>query len=178
MAASTKIAKLLQHSESACYQNIANLNKIIRLCLNDCFTAVGAARGTTAAKAKTVNTATYTIDGVFKTKAGTDDFWTFSGVTVAVSSWQKYLLLIDASGTASILAGTQSTVSAAAVVLPAPPDAKCILAVLTIATDGSTTFVPGTTALNAAGITATFVDGIDAGLIPNLVDGLTNATIL
>lgn len=130
---------------------------------NRVWSAAGVARGTTAAKAKTVNTITYAIDGKILTKAGTDDFWTLSGSVVAISSWQKYVLLIDAAGAASILAGTASAVSAAAVTLPALPASKAVVGVITVATDGVTTFTPGTTALNAAGITATFIDGLDSG---------------
>jgi hypothetical protein len=36
-----------------------------------------------------------------------------------------------------------------------------IVGVLTVATDSTHTFTPGTTLLGAAGITATYIDGID-----------------
>lgn len=139
--------------------------------LADIYSAIVAARGTTATKAKTTNTAQYSVNGALLIKAATDDLWTFGGAgsttTVAISSFQKYNLLLDAAGTASVLEGTQSLVSAAAVVLPTIPavNTKCIIATLTIATDGSHTFIPGTTALNAAGITATFQDGFDPGYL-------------
>lgn len=124
-------------------------------------TAPACARGTTATKAKTTNNTTYICGGAPIAKAATDDLWTLSGTTVAVSSWQKYLLLLDASGTASIQEGVQSTTSAAAVKMARPAAGQTVIGVITVATNGSTTFIPGTTALNAAGITATFVDGFD-----------------
>lgn len=159
-------------------------NGLTLLSLNRALTAAGSARGTTATKAKTVNTLTFTVAGAFLSKNATDDFWTLSGTVVAAASWQKYLLLIDATGTASIQQGTQSTISAASVSWTSVTNSAgavqlghgplitvlntgvTIVAVLTIATDATHTFTPGTTALNAAGITATFADGIDASLIP------------
>lgn len=124
------------------------------------------AQGTTATKAKTVNSVNYFSAGVPKTKAGTDDLWTLSGTTVAVSSFQKYLLLLDAAGTASVQEGVQSTVGASSVKFgQLPASGKAIIGILTIATDASHTFVPGTTALNAAGITATFSDGLDPAIL-------------
>lgn len=117
--------------------------------------------GTTKSKVKTTNTVTYRVNGKSLSKAGTDDLWTLSGTVVAAVSWQKYLLLLDASGTASIIEGVQSTVAATSVVLPALPQDKSVIGVLTVATAAATTFTPGTTLLDAAGITATYQDGFD-----------------
>lgn len=164
-------------SQSRAAAELSNAEAIYTLSRS--LTAAGCARGTTAAKAKTVNTLQYSVAGVQFTKAGTDDFWPLSGTTVSASSWQKILLLIDTAGAASIQEGLQSTVSAAAVAwtnisltspwapfIAAVGSTKAIVGVLTIATDSTHTFIPGTTALNAAGITATFVDGIDQSILP------------
>lgn len=147
------------------------------------FTAAGCARGTTAQKVKTANTFTYTVAGVFYSLGASDDFWTLSGTVVAAASWQKYLLLVDTGGTASIQEATQSKVSAAGVVwtnvsglstyapfLTALGATKCVVGTLTIATDATHTFTPGTTALNGTGITATFVDGLDQSILPLLAN--------
>lgn len=146
--------------------------------LSRALTAAGSARGTTAAKAKTVNTTAFTVAGKFYSLAATDDFWTLSGTTVAVSSFQKYALLVDTSGTASIQEATQASTDALvhwrnvsafsgwAPFLSIVGSTKAIVCCLTIATSASVTFVPGTTNLNAAGITATFTDGIDQSLLP------------
>lgn len=148
------------------------------------FTAAGAARATTAAKAKTVNTMTFVVLGQFYSLAGTDNFWTLSGTAVPPSSFQKYALLVDTSGVATVQEATANVVSLASVVWSnvsllsgwAPfftivGSTKMVAAVLSIATDASTTFTPGTTALNASGVTATFVDGIDQSLLRLIGNG-------
>ena len=147
--------------------------------LSRALSAAGVARGTTATKVKIVNTLQFSVGGAQFSKAATDDFWTLSGTTVQASSWQKYLLLITGAGVASIQEGTQSVVSAAGVswdgiskvskwapFITVVGTTKCVAATLTIATDSSHTFVPGTTALNASGITATFTDGVDQSILP------------
>lgn len=157
--------------------------------LSRALTAAGCATGGTTTKAKTAATLTYTVAGTFYSKNATDDFWTLSGTAVAAASWQKYLLLIDTAGAASIQEGMQSKVAAASVVwtniaayskwaafLTALGSTKAIAGVLTVATDATHTFTPGTTALDAAGITATFIDGIDQSILP-LLAGPTGTLI-
>ncbi|MEO6566768.1 MAG: hypothetical protein ABIO63_12155 [Casimicrobiaceae bacterium] len=144
------------------------VNALAILRANAALTSAAANIGTTKPKAGTTATLVFQIDGVFKSKASTDDFWTLAGTTVAASSFQKYLLMVDTSGNASTAQGVQAS-TAAAVVLPAPPQSKCIAAVLTIATDASTTFVPGTTDLDASGITATYSNGFDGSQLKPVV---------
>lgn len=151
--------------------------------LSRALTAAGVATATTTSKAKTVNSLQYSIAGVQYTKGATDNFWTLSGTTVAAASWQKYLLLIDTSGAASVQEGTQSVVSAASVtwtnisgmsswapIISLLSGSKAVVATLTIATDATHTFIPGTTLLGATGITATFADGIDQSLLPSIAN--------
>lgn len=145
------------------------LNNLILLTVNGLVETATVAIGTTASKVKTTATALYKIDGVPYSLAATDDFWTLSGTTVAISSWQKYLLLVDSAGAASVAQGVQSTVSAAAVVLPPPPQGKAILGVLTVATSGAGTFIPGTTLLSAAQVTDTYADGFDSSVLKLVV---------
>jgi hypothetical protein len=156
----------------------ANASLLYSLCMP--LTAAGCATATTTSKVKTANTLTYTISGKFYTKTGTDNFWTLAaGTTVPAASWQKYLLLIDTAGAASTIEGVPSPINAAAVawsnvsaisayspVLLALGSGRCIAGVLTVATDATHTFIPGTTLLGATGITATFIDGIDQSLLP------------
>lgn len=167
-----------RHSNAA--RSAAELaNAVLLNTLSYVSVAAGAARGTTVAKAKFVNNITYLVNGAFYSKNAADDFWTLSGTTVAANSYQKYALLIDTAGAASIQEATQSLVSADAVAWTnvsgvsawAPyisilGSTKAIVAGLLIATDATHTFIPGTTALNAAGITATFTDGVDQSLLP------------
>lgn len=160
---------------------VEQANAITAWLLSHPTTAAGVATGTTTSKVKTANTLTYRINGAFKSKAATDDFWTLSGTTVPAGSFQKYALLIDGSGAASVQEATSNTVSAATVVwtnvsqlspwapfLSMISNTKACVGVLTIATDATHTFVPGTTLLGATGITATFIDGIDAALLPTI----------
>lgn len=139
---------------------------------NGAYTASGATIATTTSKVKTVNTTNYTVGGAWKTKAATDNLWTLTGTVVPFSSYQKYLLMLDGSGVASVVecqmstpANSAGTALASLVKLPsyATFQVACI-ASITVSTNGSTAFTPGTTALNAAGITTTYQDGFDTTL--------------
>lgn len=147
-------------------------------------TAAGVATATVTSQVKTVNTLTYTIAGAFKSKGATDNFWTLgvagSNTLVPASSFQKYALLIDAAGAATVQEATANNVSAATVAWAnvskvgdfAPfltvvaGATKAVVGILTVATDATHTFTPGTTLLGAAGITATYIDGVDPSLLP------------
>lgn len=121
----------------------------------------GVATATVTSQVKTANQVDYFCSGSVFRKAATDNLWTLTGGVLAISSWRKYALILDSAGTATVVAGTDSTVSAAAAGLPALPAGKSCIGVLTVATNGATTFTPATTLLGAAGITATYVDGLD-----------------
>jgi hypothetical protein len=164
------------------------LNAALVNTLSYAATAAGIATATTTSKAKIVNTLAYLVGGTMYSKGATDNFWTLSGTLVAAGSFQKYILLIDTSGNASIQEGVQSTVNAASVawtnistVSPYAPfldvvgSTKCIAGVLTVATDATHTFNPGTTLLGAAGITATYIDGTDQSLLPLLANAVGTA---
>jgi hypothetical protein len=140
---------------------------------NRCLANAAIAIATVTSQVKTVNSVSFAVDGALFTKAATDNFWTLTGAVLAISSWNKWLLCVDSAGTASVVIGTPSTVSAAAVGLPALPTSKSVIGVLTVATNGSTTFTPGTTLLGAAGITATLVNGLDSGYFSAGASALT-----
>lgn len=155
---------------------LANANAAFAM--NRALSSAAAAIGTTTQKVKTAATLTYTINGLFFSKAATDDFWTLAGTTVAASMFQKYLLLIDAAGAASIQEAVQantaakvaltnvSSASNLAPILTVLNAGKAVAVTLQIATDATHTFIPGTTALGAAGITATYNNGLDQALFP------------
>lgn len=138
--------------------SIIMLNNLMVLGLNQCFSAAGTALATTTTKVKTVNTITYSIDGALKTKAGTDNFWTLSGTTIAANAVNKYLLYIDSAGAASVAEGTQAS-TAASVVLPALAQSKAVVGFLTVSA-GASVFTPGTTALTGGTVTVTYTDGL------------------
>jgi len=164
-------------------------NALSAFAQNRILTSGGLAIAGTTSKVQNASTITFTIDGAFLSKAATDNLWTPAGSVVAVSSWQKYVLMLNAAGAASVQEGVASTINAASVawtnisaisdwapLLTLLNSGKAIAGVLTIATNSSTTFTPGTTALNAAGITATYTNGIDPSLLPLIGD--SQATIL
>lgn len=125
-------------------------------------TTPGVTIATTASKVKTANATVLRNAGALNALSASDDFWTLDGGVLAALSFRRYLLLCDASDAASVLASDDSTVSAASCrwhTLPA--NGLAIVGVLTVATAAATTFTPATTLLSAAGITDTYIDGID-----------------
>jgi hypothetical protein len=128
-------------------------------------TAPVVATATTTSKVKTTNATVVRSAGALVALGATDNYWTLTGGDLAVSSFRRYLLCTNAAGTASVVASGDSIVSAAACRWSALPAAGvAILGILTVATDSTHTFTPATTLLGAAGITATYVDGIDVGV--------------
>jgi hypothetical protein len=124
----------------------------------------GNALATNTARVKTANTTKFLAAGVPKSVAAADPMWTLTGGVLAALSFRKYLLLHDGT-TATVLASTDSLVSAAACTFAArPANGKTILGTLTVATAVATTFTPDTTLLGAAGITATITDGLDGSV--------------
>jgi hypothetical protein len=162
--------------------------------LNRVLSAAGAKIGTTHAyQIQPANTITYQVGGKFFSLAAADGLWTpgtassnlpgqtGSATTVAINSWQKYLLLLTptglTTGTGIVLEGVQSSVSAAAVgwsniasgtwgplIQALNVNNAAIISVATVATT-TNTFVPGTTSFAGTGITTTYADGIDASLL-------------
>jgi hypothetical protein len=136
---------------------------------NDVISPTTGAIGTTASTIKTTATITYVNAGVVKTKAAADPMWTPGSATsntlVAINSFQKYLLGFDATGAAKVFEGVQSLVSLAAVKLPSVATLAAagitVVETVSVSTDGTHTFTPGTTAFNATGITSAILGGID-----------------
>lgn len=116
------------------------------------------AMATTKSKVKTTTTAKFSSNGVVVTKAATDNFWTLTGAAMAVSVFRKYLLCINASGTASVIASSDAAAAADCMFTALPATGVCVVGVLTVATDATNPFTPATTLLDAAGITATYTD--------------------
>lgn len=155
-------------------------NAIALYAMNHALATGGVITATVTSKVKSVNTINGVIGGAFISLAATDNLWTLSGTTVPASSFQKYLLLLDNTATpaASVQEGTAAATAAAvtwaniagyslwAPIITILNANKLIAGVLTVATDATHTFVPGTTLLGAAGITATYVQGLDASLLP------------
>lgn len=140
-----------------------------------------------AATVKTTNAILYTVDQYIFTKAALAAQALSVNATLQakitfqttfyiqpVSSTVYYLLVMNAAGTVSCLQGTYSgqQFTGANILLgdgsiPDPQDATYVaFGLIKIVTNSSTTFTPGTTALDAAGLTVTFKDL--AGGIPTV----------
>lgn len=130
------------------------------------------ATGTTTSKVKTTATTQMFLNGIPKSLTATDDLWTLTGGNLAIGAVRKYLLLWDGtSGTTvvSVLASDDKVIanfadSAAALAACRFPSLPAlgtgIVGVLSIV-NITNAFVPGTTLLGAAGVTATYRDGPD-----------------
>lgn len=134
---------------------------------NVCFTSAAVATGTTAGTWKTTASLTYTVDGQFRTAKGATDNVAFTAghSTIPVSSSCIFGLYIDASGNLSTAQGPivlTADIPNRGLAFPASQPAKAMLGTVRVDTNASTTFVPGTTSLGAAGITATYTNNAGA----------------
>lgn len=121
-------------------------------------TAAGLAEGTNSATFKTVNTLTFTNNGVFKSKNATDNLAFSAGATVVPqNSACLFGVWIDASGNVTT---SQGPIVASGDPCPVPgaPAANLTLVGLIKVATGATTFTAGTTDLGAANVTDTYYD--------------------
>ena len=139
------------------------------------------AAGTTAGTIKTTVAIPFIIDGVFATnKAITDNIAiSYSGPTVYANgsvaatngsftgatggSTRVYGLYMNAAGTVSIEPGpivntAELAAGTAALQFPAMKRANVCFGAMRVAVTATTTFIPGTTALAASGVTTTFLN--------------------
>lgn len=143
---------------------------------NLAFTSGALANGTNAGTIKSTATITYVINGVFASKAAADNVSiAYSGPSVygtaangsftgAVGgSTRLYGVYLNAAGTFSVLPGpivNSAELAAGSAALHFPPTQRelaCVGAVR-IAVTAGTSFVPGTTALDASGVTTTYLN--------------------
>lgn len=120
------------------------------VCLTACTLAINAA---SAATFKTTGTTTYTNDGKFKTKAAlsAQAFAPVSGTHTGLAIGQTgyYVVALDGSGTVKTFEGIGY--------LPDVDNGYTAIGFIKVVAT-SAAFVPGTTALDAAGLTVTFTD--------------------
>lgn len=162
------------------------LNGSLRKALgNRCLSKITLAiNGAAAATVKSTGAINYCIDGIFYTKAAlaaqsiavTHDFQGNPVSASAISSYvlpagkTMYLLLcLNAAGTVAVVQGSyegqsipNGTDKAKVLVgngdIPAEPAGYTAIGLIKITTAGAATFTPGTTALDAANVTATYHD--------------------
>lgn len=102
----------------------------------------------------------FTINGTaYEQSAATDatltvlDYYGDTEVQ-AVSTTCFYLISVNSSGVENTVKGKDDETT----YLPALPDTECLIGIIKIVTNSSTTFTIGTTDFDAAGITDTFYD--------------------
>lgn len=146
------------------------------------FSSGALAAGTNAGTIKSTATITFTVDGRFYSKSATDNIAiSYSGPSVyqaaaggvqAVNgsftgavggSTRLYLICLDTSGAVSIVPGkivNTAELAAGRVSLDYPdtPNLVCAVGAMRVALTAGTAFVPGTTALDASGVTTTFLN--------------------
>lgn len=146
---------------------------------NLAFNSGALAAGTNAGTIQNAAAINYTVNGIFRSKAITNNVAiaytapaVYSQNAVASNggftgetggSTRLYGIYLDAAGAYSIVPGpvvNTARLSAGQIALEFPGtqrDKACVGA-MRVALTAGTTFVPGTTALNAAGVTATFLN--------------------
>lgn len=104
----------------------------------------------------------YIIDGIFYHKADAATVLPLTAATAqAALTTCLYLMQVDSSGTVTSVKGTEvltANLTNGVDVLrwPVPAAGKCPFGAVKVVTAAATTFTPGTTALDAAGITETY----------------------
>lgn len=150
--------------------------------------------GSTTTKVTLGANVTYSVNGSIVTKNSAADVWSLgtatSGTTVAAGSIQRYILTLDASGAAFTYEGVQqlgtdpttlryTNINGKGSYVPLLYVAglgQTLIGSVQVLTDGTHTFIPGTTALNATGITAAYTSGLDSTFVP-LIGDLTGRSI-
>jgi len=143
---------------------------------NLAFTSGALDDGTVAGTIKTTATVTFTINGQFKSKGATDDVsiaytgpsvygdagnGAFTGQTGG--STRLYGVYLNAGGNFSVLPGpvvnsAALAAGAASLQFPSAQRDKACIGVVRVVVTANTTFVPGTTALDASGVTVTYIN--------------------
>lgn len=126
------------------------------------FSNAGLAEGTNANTFKTAATYTYSVDGVFYSKAATDNL-PFSAGHTALGNSEVCLfgVWVDAAGAITtsqgkIVSATALSNGTVALEMPDPVADKALVGLIRVETGASATFTPGSTDLGAAGITDTY----------------------
>ena len=124
-------------------------------------TAAGLAEGTNANTFKTVNTLSYTSNGIFKSKAATDNLAFTAGTALGNSQACLFAVWITSGGTVST---TQGPIVAAGDPCPVPGQVTAgttLVGLIKVTTSSAATFTAGSTDLSASGITAAYSDCMD-----------------
>jgi len=131
----------------------ADYNLLRRQILNRSFGNAGVAASTTVAKI--VTAFDYAVNGVFYTKAVTNNVALTANTTQTQSTYCLYLLVIDSSGTVRCIKGANAATDVA--ILPTTSSTQTPFAYFKILTGLAKTFTSGTTSLaNGVTVSSTF----------------------
>jgi len=142
------------------YDLFTNLkNSVMNGCYADGGLGMDAA---SSANIETTATISYTIDGVWYSKVASGSISVsgkYNGTPASqnVSTYAKYLVCVNAAGNFSIIKGNEHAIAANAL-LPALPSGYAAIGYFQILTSSTVTYKPGTTRLDATGVTDTYVD--------------------
>jgi hypothetical protein len=146
---------------------MASIKNVVHQALIDvlntvCLAAAGLAEATTTAGAiQIANAIEYVIDGIFYSKAATDDIALAradGGTVVNIADGNAAILaiLIDAAGDVFYAQGDAGVIGSN-LYMPDIPAGYAVIGAIKVETSGAD-FVPGTTDLGAAEVTATYYD--------------------
>ena len=135
---------------------------------NFVLTKAGLAIGSTTSQLATGASATYVIDGIFRTaKAATASFALaapsgYSYTAIPIGSKASFGVWLDTAGTFTVTQGPVTVVNSNSdrVAPPPNPDGRALVGVATVyvGPTAAGAFTPGTTAFNATGVTTTYFD--------------------
>lgn len=134
-------------------------NAVMNGCYGDAGLGMDAA---SSANIETTATISYTIDGVWYSKVASGSISVagkYNGTPASqnVSTYAKYLVCINAAGNFLIKKGNEHAIASEAL-LPLLPSGYAAIGYFQILTSASVTYKPGTTRLDATGVTDTYVD--------------------
>ena len=130
-------------------------NALKNMCLSD----VGTSIGTLKTNARSTSTATYLVDGEFKSKVSTDNLWALTGFNCTNGKYNKCFLCLDSTTSSQITSGTEAD-APEDVALPSIPGDWGVVAMIQVHPTGTGDFTGGTTDLDDATVVpnATFTD--------------------
>jgi len=152
------MAKSIHVSDATANQNLRDVITSLQVSLLDCVlnSAGLAIKAGSSALAKSVNTITAFIDGVLVSKAAAD-MPALVG-TIAAAKYGLFVFSVNASGTLTTTPGTLTGAALANLVFPTIPDGDVVIGFIVVHNGSASTFTGGTTALDAADITTTYVN--------------------
>lgn len=140
--------------DEATYQE--SLQDMLKCFTNCCTTSAGLVIGSgSKVKAKVANTINYVIDGVLYQKTTAEI--ALGGANQATATACIYLISVNASGTLACTQGDPVASTATPVIPDLPADSAPVGYVKVVNATGSN-FQPGTTELDASGLTVTYVN--------------------